>query len=94
MSQVLVWKSDVDGKLFEDKAKYQSHLRKLARHRNAQQKLQIERDRIAMDAKKEDARLQSQERQGDKRIRADIAKAGIKTQSTSTVVNEGNYRRS
>jgi hypothetical protein len=41
MSQVLVWKSDVDGKLFEDKLKYQSHLRKLARHRNAQRKLQI-----------------------------------------------------
>lgn len=31
MSQVLVWKSDADGKLFEDKKKYQSHLRKLAR---------------------------------------------------------------
>ena len=41
MSQVLVWKSDADGKLFEDKAKYQSHLRTLARHRNAQRKLQI-----------------------------------------------------
>jgi hypothetical protein len=41
MSQVLVWKSDVDGKLFEDKLKYTSHLRKLARHRNAQRKLQI-----------------------------------------------------
>jgi hypothetical protein len=41
MSQVLVWKSDVDGKLFEDKARYQSHLRTLARHRNAQRKLQI-----------------------------------------------------
>jgi hypothetical protein len=41
MSQVLVWKSDVDGKLFEDKLKYTAHLRKLARHRNAQRKLQI-----------------------------------------------------
>jgi hypothetical protein len=41
MSQVLVWKSDADGKLFEDKLKYQSHLRTLARHRNAQRKLQI-----------------------------------------------------
>ena len=29
MSQVLVWKSDADGKLFEDKAKYTKHLRKL-----------------------------------------------------------------
>jgi len=41
MSQVLVWKSDADGKLFEDKLKYTAHLRKLARHRNAQRKLQI-----------------------------------------------------
>lgn len=41
MSQVLVWKCDADGKLFEDKNKYTAHLRKLARHRNAQRKLQI-----------------------------------------------------
>ena len=41
MSQILVWKSDADGKLFEDKTKYTAHLRKLARHRNAQRKLQI-----------------------------------------------------
>ena len=33
MSQVLVWKSDTDGKLFEDKAKYQKHLRVLAGQR-------------------------------------------------------------
>ena len=33
MSQVLVWKSDTDGKLFEDKAKYQKHLRALATQR-------------------------------------------------------------
>lgn len=33
MSQVLVWRSDADSKLFEDKAKYQAHLRKLARER-------------------------------------------------------------
>ena len=33
MSQVLVWKSDADGKLFEDKIKYQKHLRKLAAQR-------------------------------------------------------------
>ena len=41
MSQVLVWKSDADGKLFEDKVKYQTHIRKLARHRLEQKKLQI-----------------------------------------------------
>jgi hypothetical protein len=41
MSQVLVWKCDADGKLFEDKSKYTAHLRKLARHRNAQRKLTI-----------------------------------------------------
>jgi hypothetical protein len=41
MSQILVWKSDADGKLFEDKNKYTAHLRKLARHRNAQRKLTI-----------------------------------------------------
>jgi hypothetical protein len=41
MSQILVWKSDADGKLFEDKTKYTAHLRKLARHRNAQRKLTI-----------------------------------------------------
>lgn len=33
MSRVLVWKSDADGKLFEDKSKYQKHLRKLAAER-------------------------------------------------------------
>lgn len=41
MSQVLVWKCDETGKLFEDKVKYQSHLRKLARERNAKRKLTI-----------------------------------------------------
>lgn len=41
MSQITVWKSDADGKIFEDKAKYQKHLRKLARHRLAQRKLTI-----------------------------------------------------
>jgi hypothetical protein len=55
----------------------------------SQQKLQIERDRIAIDAKKEGARLQSQERQGDKRIQADIAKAGIKSQQTNRTLNAG-----
>ena len=55
----------------------------------AQQKLQIERDRIAVDAKKEGARLQSQERQGDKRIQADIVKSGMKSQQTNRTPNAG-----
>lgn len=41
MSQIIAWKSDADGKIFEDKAKYTAHIRKLARHRLAQKKLQI-----------------------------------------------------
>lgn len=46
MSQVLVWKSDSDGKLFEDKAKYQKHLRKLAAARRAEKKVeQMEAER-------------------------------------------------
>ena len=55
----------------------------------SQQKLQIERDRIAIDAKKEGARLQSQERQGDKRVQADIVKAGMKSQQTNRTLNAG-----
>lgn len=39
MSQVLVWKSDQDGKLFEDKTKYQKHLRKLAGFRLQERKV-------------------------------------------------------
>ena len=35
----MVWKSDADGKLFEDKAKYQKHLRKLANERRKQRQL-------------------------------------------------------
>lgn len=51
----------------------------------AQQKLQLERDRIAVDAQKEHVRLQSQERQSDKRTQADLVKAGIKAnQNTRT----------
>ena len=49
MSQIIAWKSDADGKIFEDKQKYQNHLRTLARHRLAQRKLQIaesERDAL------------------------------------------------
>lgn len=45
-----------------------------------QQKLALERERLALDAQKEGARLQSQERQGDKRIRADIVKNMMKPQ--------------
>lgn len=41
MSIITAYKSDADGKIFEDKAKYQNHLRTLARHRNAQKRLQI-----------------------------------------------------
>jgi len=41
MSQILVWKCDETGKLFEDKVKYQSHLRKLARERNTKRKLMV-----------------------------------------------------
>jgi hypothetical protein len=39
MSQVLVWKSDTDGKLFEDKLKYTKHLRKLATERQYDRKI-------------------------------------------------------
>ena len=39
--QIICWKSETDGKIFEDKQKYQLHLRKLARHRLAQKKLMI-----------------------------------------------------
>lgn len=46
MSQVLVWKSDSDGKLFENKEKYQKHLRKLAAARRAEKiVLQMEAER-------------------------------------------------
>jgi hypothetical protein len=41
MSVITAYKSDEDGKIFEDKHKYQLHLRKLARHRLEQRKLQI-----------------------------------------------------
>ena len=46
MSQVLVWKSDADGKLFEDKKKYQAHLRKLAALRREKRKVEeVKRNR-------------------------------------------------
>jgi hypothetical protein len=48
MSQIFVWKSDADGKLFEDKTKYTKHLRGLARQRNQSRKIaQMEADREA-----------------------------------------------
>lgn len=42
MSIITAYKSDADGKIFEDKAKYTAHIRKLARHRLAQKKLQVD----------------------------------------------------
>jgi len=39
MSQILVWKSDTDNKLFESKAKYVTHLRSLAQTRAHQRKI-------------------------------------------------------
>lgn len=44
MSQIICWKSDEDGKIFEDKRKYQNHLRKLARVRRERRRLQVEQD--------------------------------------------------
>ncbi len=44
MAQITAWKSEADGKIFEDKSKYQAHLRKLARHRLAQKKLRLDRE--------------------------------------------------
>ena len=41
MSIITAYKSDADGKIFEDKAKYTAHIRKLARHRLEQKKLFI-----------------------------------------------------
>jgi hypothetical protein len=38
---ITAYKSEADGKIFEDKSKYTAHLRKLARHRLAQKKLMI-----------------------------------------------------
>lgn len=41
MSQITVWKCDEDGKIFEDKKKYQNHLRKLARVRRERRRIQV-----------------------------------------------------
>ena len=48
MSKVTVWKSDLDGKLFEDKTKYVKHLRKLASAR------MIEKSQVKMNAEREE----------------------------------------
>jgi len=45
----------------------------------AQQKMQLEQQRLQLEAKKEQMRLQSQERQGDKKIRADVTKHMMKS---------------
>lgn len=39
MSQILAWRSDADGKLFEDKVKYLKHLKKLAKVRFISKKI-------------------------------------------------------
>ena len=39
--QIIAWKCEQDGKIFEDKKKYQNHLAKLARHRLTQRRLQV-----------------------------------------------------
>lgn len=41
MSQITVWKCDRTGKLFENKSKYQTHLRKLAKERIVRRQIQI-----------------------------------------------------
>lgn len=39
MSQILAWRSDTDGRLFEDKTKYINHLKKLAKERYIARKI-------------------------------------------------------
>lgn len=52
MSRVTVWKSDTDGKLFENKEKYVAHLRKLARERLTNRKiLKVQAERADVFAK-------------------------------------------
>ena len=41
MAQIVCWKSETDGKIFEDKRKYQLHLRKLARVRRERRRIEI-----------------------------------------------------
>lgn len=48
MSKVTIWKSDLDGKLFEDKTNYVKHLRKLAGAR------MIEKSQAKMNAEREE----------------------------------------
>jgi hypothetical protein len=42
MSIITAYKSDADGKIFEHKAKYQSHLRKLAQVRRERRRIEVE----------------------------------------------------
>lgn len=42
MSVITAYKSDTDGKIFEDKVKYQRHLRKLARVRRERQRIEVD----------------------------------------------------
>lgn len=46
MPQVLIWKCPRTGKLFENKAKYQRHLKKLAGQRQESKKLEIQEHRL------------------------------------------------
>ncbi len=41
MGQILVWRCDTTGRLFEHKAEYQRHLRKMARERSTKRRLAI-----------------------------------------------------
>ena len=42
MAIITAYKSEADGKIFEDKKKYQNHLRKLARVRRERRRLEVE----------------------------------------------------
>jgi hypothetical protein len=45
MSVITAYKSDADGKIFEDKKKYQNHLRKLATARRYERKVYIDKEK-------------------------------------------------
>lgn len=46
MVQIVAYKSEADGKIFEDKKKYQNHLRQLARHNLEQRRLRIAEEQL------------------------------------------------
>lgn len=46
MGQIVAYKCDHTGKIFEDKTKYQSHLRKLARERATKRKIQLQESKV------------------------------------------------